>query len=290
MAPQRRVRGLVVRRVFLFIFDLFLVAAATLSAVALRENFDVAPERWEGIALYTFITLIPAGMVLGLTGTYRSSWRHLSSLDYRSLINCAFAIVVSAQFAGFAINRLENVARTVPLLQLMLIPLFMIGARVLHKSYRASRRAMRTMLVDEPITPVEAVLIVGLNPIAELYVTSVRQFAAKRTLVAGLITDRVAAERGKFVYGLPVLGAIEDIGRAMRELRVHGVYVSRLVVTLDRRDLSGSRAAALETLAHSQSLPSSTFPISSASPRRLGSARHSTRPHERVRQRSGPCR
>lgn len=237
------------RRILLLVFDLILVAAATLLAFALRENFEIEPERWGAIGLYTSLTLVPALAVLGLTGTYRTSWRHLSVIEYRALVSCAFVIVVSAQFAGFAVTRLENVARAVPLLQILLIPLLLVGVRVLYKSYRSVRRAARALPVDAPLMPAEAVLLVGVNPIAELYVASVRQFTGSSKLVAGVITERVAAERGKFVYGLPVLGNLGDIPRAVQELEMHGVYVSRLVLSFDPKDLSPNEAAALDALA-----------------------------------------
>lgn len=243
-----------VRRFGLYLLDLFLVAAGTLLAVALRDNLVIDTDRLGALVQYTFITLIPAATVLAYSGIYRVSWRHVTGRDYRALVSLGIVIVVCAQFAGFAIDRLEGVARAVPFLQVLLIPVLMIGARFIHKSAHAFRRSAKALPVEAPVAPADTTLLIGINPVAELYATCARQHASQKSHIAGIITRRGMKARGSFAYGLPVLGSTEDITRAIHELAVHGIYVNRLVVAHDTHELDRRELAELDSVAEQHDL------------------------------------
>lgn len=243
------------RRILLIGLDLVLVATGTVFAILLRDNLDVDAERVGPMALYTFTTMASGAAVLGIAGVSRTSWRHLTARDYRFLATLTAIIVVVALSMGFAANRLEGVARAVPLLQMVLMPLLMIGARVAYKSHHLWRRSASALsAVGAPIRPAETVLLVGETALAELYVNCARRFADGEIFVAGLIARSVAPDRGRLIYGLPVHGAIDDIPHVIRQLAVHGVVVTRLIVAHDANELSHSETAGIERAALQQVL------------------------------------
>ena len=110
--------------------DLFLVAIATVLAVALRDNFDVSQDRIAALLPYATLTGIFAAIMLPSFGVTHSMWRFTSMRDYLSIVAAAGAIIVGALVAGFVINRLEGIARSLPILQGLLLVSLLVGARI----------------------------------------------------------------------------------------------------------------------------------------------------------------
>ena len=82
-------------------------------------------------------------------------------------------------------------------------------------------------------------LIIGLNPLTELYLRAQQGYAQGRLTVAGILASG-ARLKNRILQQFEVLGAPEDIRLVLREQDHHGVNVTRIVLTEPIERLSQS--------------------------------------------------
>lgn len=235
------------RRFLVRLLDLGLVALATVSALLLRSNFEATPEQWNGFTPYLLLTMVAATVIMQATGNDRRIWRFSTMTDYLSLASSAAAIAVCATISDFAYNRLADVARAVPILQAILITAYLVGARVIFRLYKAHRAEKRELHSAAPVVSEAWVLLVGINPIAELYVKCTEMYAKQRFSLCGIISD-TAKDVGRSAYGLPILGGISEIDAVIANLEVQGITVRRIAVTSDVAQLTAAHKNTLAAL------------------------------------------
>jgi lipopolysaccharide/colanic/teichoic acid biosynthesis glycosyltransferase len=230
-------------RVVLLVLDLILIALATIFALFLRDNLEISAARFAPFLPYLVVTMIAAVPVLLAFGLNRTVWRLSSLPDY---VRIAFAVVVTVLLAvalGFVVNRMEGVARSLPILQGLLMLCLLVSVRVLMRLRHARRdRSMRAL--PSVSQAQELILVVGLNAVTELFLQSVDEFANEGVKVAGLL-GRGDRHRGRLIRLYPVLGTAEDLERVLADLEVHGQLIDRIVITTRFEDLSPAAQAAL---------------------------------------------
>lgn len=235
------------RRWLVHVADLALVALATISALLLRDNFEFSPDRFRNLLPYLMFTVVAASVILQVTRLDRGIWRFSTMNDYLSLSTASAVIVVCAVLGAFTYNRLEDVARALPILQFVLITAFLVGARVFYRQYRSWRADQRALVTSQPVGGETWVLLIGVNPISELYVKCARTYTGNRIGLAGVIAERPKSV-GRTAYGVPVLGGIENIDSVLAHLNVQGITVRRLIVTSDLAHIDPQLKAALSNL------------------------------------------
>ncbi len=232
------------RRFKSILFDLCLIGLATVAALLLRDNFDYSPERMAALVPHLVVTVTAAAVVLPIMGVDRTLWRFSGLSEYWRLVAACAIIVFSAVMLSFAINRMENVARSIPVMQGLIMIALLVGVRL---SMRAHRFRHHRAHLSDPAPPgevEEAVLVVGLNTIAELFLQAAKEHATGRILIAGVL-GRNERQTGHIFRSHPIRGVPEEIEAVVRELEVHGVSVNRIVVTLPFDHLSPAAQRAL---------------------------------------------
>lgn len=228
----------------LLLFDLVLVAVATVLAFLLRDNFNFDTENFAALLPYLALTVIVAAGALAALQVNRTLWRFTSLGDYLRIGVAAVIIVTGALAVGFLMNRLEGVARSLPILQGLLITFFLVSARVLAR--------IRHNQTAWPRSPVgrgakrTTVLVVGINKLSELYLQYTAQQRINCVSVAGLVGD--TEHVGLSLMTHKVLGTPEQLAAILRKLEVHGVFVDRIVVTTSPAALSAQAREALRTV------------------------------------------
>ena len=213
-------------------FDLFLVALATIAAAITRDNFEIIYPRLIALVPYLVITLSVAGLVLPALGIHRSAWQFTSMRDCLRITAATVVVVLSAVAIDFLVNRLDGVARALPLIQALLIISFLVGARILKRaSY--DRRVRST---PAPSDRIETILVIGLNKLAEFYLQCIAEFHSSHVRIAGVLGG--GGRVGRSVHSHPVLGEPEQVISTLRRLETHGVFVDCILVTMPRNDLS----------------------------------------------------
>jgi lipopolysaccharide/colanic/teichoic acid biosynthesis glycosyltransferase len=213
-------------------FDLFLVALATIAAAITRDNFEIIYPRLIALVPYLVITLSVAGVVLPAFGIHRSAWQFTSMRDCLRIAAAAVTVVLSAVAIDFLVNRLDGVARALPLIQALIIMSFLVGARILKRTSH-DRRAR---LAPAPSDRIETVLVIGLNKLAEFYLQCIAEFHSSHVRIAGVLGE--GGRVGRSVHSHPVLGEPEQVVSTLRRLETHGVFVDCILVTTPRNDLS----------------------------------------------------
>lgn len=230
-------------RLVLSVVDLCLIGLATVCAQLLRDSFETRPEQLLTLLPYLGLTLAAAIPSLALFKLNQSIWRFSGMADYLSALGAAILIVATAVGLGFLVNRLEGVARSLPIIQAHLIVFGLVGARVaarLRHNGRGRAVARPAPQAGEP----ENILVVGVNLITELYLRSVAEFSAGRVQVMGLLADK-ERNTGRLVQRYRILGRPEQIAGILGNLEVHGAPIGRVVVTLPFGELSAEARAAL---------------------------------------------
>jgi lipopolysaccharide/colanic/teichoic acid biosynthesis glycosyltransferase len=161
-------------------------------------------------------------------------------VDHFQVIVLTVLAILLALVLTFALNRLEPVARSLPILQGGLIVTILITVRSAARFWHTRQIHVNgNGRVNEQ--PHETVLVVGVNTITELFLLSVKEFASQRIEVAGILTEEPSM-RARAVQQKPVLGVVEDLQDVLQSLEVHGVGVDRIMVAtapdrLTRRSL-----------------------------------------------------
>lgn len=238
--------GMMRRFVFLFV-DVFLLALATVAAQLLRDNLEIHTGRFVDIAPYLVMSCAVGAIVLTAMRVNRHIWRFSSFADYQRLVYAVTLTVVIAVGLTFAINRLDGISRSLPILQGLLAVSFMVGARVLFRVHHLRRDARKTAAV--PLTVVadqamHSVLVIGLSRLTETYLQSLAELERGRVQVVGLL-GRSDRHLGRRAASQKILGLPEDVGSVLAQLSVHGVVVDRIVVTMKISELSSEARAAL---------------------------------------------
>ena len=163
--------------------------------------------------------------------------------DYLSALGAAILIVATAVGLGFLVNRLEGVARSLPIIQAYLIAFGLVGVRVAARLRHKGRGRGPARPAPAAGGP-ENILVVGVNPITELYLRSLEEFSAGRVQVMGLLAGK-ERNTGRLVQRYRILGRPERIASILGDLEVHGAPIRRVVVTLPFGELSPEARAAL---------------------------------------------
>ena len=192
---------------------------------------------------YVFISIGCASVVFLVGGLDRTPWRYSSVADHLQVIVLSVLAILLALVLTFALNRLEPVARSLPVLQGALIVSILVFARSAARFWYA-RQIHINGNGRANVQPHETVLVVGVNTVTELFLLSVKEFASQRVQVAGILAEEPSM-RGRAIQQKPVLGTVEELPEILQSLEVHGVVVDKIVVATAADRL---RPRALETL------------------------------------------
>jgi lipopolysaccharide/colanic/teichoic acid biosynthesis glycosyltransferase len=231
------------RRLTLKSIDLVLVAFATLVSFLLRENFYLDQGKLIALIPYILICLGSASIVFFVGGLNRTPWRYSSLADHLQIVVLTVLLILLALLLTFTVNRLDGVARSLPVLQGILIVTILVTARVVVRFWFARQIHIPSNGHSNGHLQ-ETVLVVGVNAVSELFIRCVHELAAQQIEVAGVLAEEPTM-RGRVIQQKPILGTAQELQSILQSLEVHGVAVNRIVVAVPADRLP---ARALEAL------------------------------------------
>jgi lipopolysaccharide/colanic/teichoic acid biosynthesis glycosyltransferase len=237
------VGGKRLRRLALISIDVLLVAFATFLAFLLRENFDLVQGKIIALIPYLVICLGSASVVFFVGGLDRTPWRYSSLADQLQIIVLTALLILLALLLTFTVNRLDGVARSLPVLQGILIVATLVAARVAFRFWFARRTRIPSNDRIEGYLH-ETVLVAGVNAVSELFLRCVQELASHQIEVAGILAQEPTM-RGRVVQQKPVLGTVQEVQSILQSLEVHGIGVNRIVVAVPMDQLSPRALEAL---------------------------------------------
>lgn len=228
------------------ICDVALAVLATLGAIFLRTDLDI---QWPDLAAstpYLCVTALAATVIVGLSGLDLGFWRFASLVDIVKVIGVALFTTICTVAIVFAYNRLEGVARAIPVMQPVLITMVLLGPRLVARAHFTLRKRNPHPATGPVMTqPAESVIIVGLNSMTEVFLRALLEAGDERISIAGIVCIR-PRHVGRFLRQYRVLGTQDEIARVVADLAVHGVEIRRIVLTVplgaltqDARDALG---------------------------------------------------
>jgi lipopolysaccharide/colanic/teichoic acid biosynthesis glycosyltransferase len=236
----------------LLLADLTLIAGATVAAFLLRDNFGWLVNNWRSWATYTGLTALVAMVVFVAAGTHRSFYRFSNLTDYLWLSSLTVVSVLATLALGFLINRLDGIARTLPVLQTILVIAALVVARVGYRLFHARQMSTRNRISD--IDQIENVLVVGVNPVAELFMRSVDFLGQGRIRVHGVLSLEEQYLRGRRFGTHTIAGVLAESDLVLAGLKVHGVEITRVIVAVEEASLSAADRARLSKLETNQGI------------------------------------
>ncbi len=219
------------QRLHLLLADIVLMAVATLVAVILREDFEVPVDLAGRTLPYIIATTAVASIIFPAAGLYGRRRLARGAHDYARLTCAVTATVVVALAVTFAYNRLDGLARSLPILQLLAAIALSTGARLRSRlSHVVKRRqsAPPVMFQLDASPAAFTVLVAGISKLTEFYLKAVEEFS-ESVRVAGLLSGK-DRHVGRLVYGQRVLGVTGNLEQVLDSLDSHGVRVDCIVL------------------------------------------------------------
>ena len=205
------------RRNALVLLDCLLIVLGSFSALALRSNFEIPEAQFYPFLPYLGMSLAAVLVIFPLAGVNRAIWRFSSLRDHLRLTLALAGSIAVAVALTFAVNRLEGIARSLPVLQFLTCTALLIGARMLHQvNYERRHHSDRAQLFQaEPSgSNAETILIVGISKLAEAYLRAAAEFMPGKIKVAGLL-GLANRHSGRLVAACPVLGVPEELSAVL---------------------------------------------------------------------------
>jgi lipopolysaccharide/colanic/teichoic acid biosynthesis glycosyltransferase len=237
--------------------DLGLLLIASVAALWLRDNLQLSPDRVVELVPYFGYSLVAAAIVFPIAGTNRGLWRYSGLRTYLDIAAANVVVVLLAVGVSFSVDRLEGVARSLPILQGMLAVALMTSVRVGMRLRQQAKVATATTPVA-PLAAKDTVLIAGVTHLAELFIRAAHEQRPGEIVIAGLL-GRNDRQSGRLFQEYPVLGLVEDAPAVIRDLAVHGVFVTRIVLAADVRTLPPAAREALLEVERSSNIKLDNF-------------------------------
>jgi lipopolysaccharide/colanic/teichoic acid biosynthesis glycosyltransferase len=223
----------VLKPTYLFLaIDLTCVVFAVTGALVIRDNLEVSLGRLDEILPFMVFSLSSAAPVFVIAGLNRGVWRYFSLIDVQRIMAAATIAILLAVSAAFAVNRLNGVARSLPVIQWLLLIAAMCACRVAVRWLRARLNAqpVRSAVGQEAAADKQHVLLIGVNHVADLYLRSVAEFAANRIGIVGILANHGELRR-RLLQCHEIVGTADELERVLSEVEVHGIQVERIVIT-----------------------------------------------------------
>lgn len=148
---------------------------------------------------------------------YRGLWRFSSLNDLARIMKAACSAVVLVMPLLYLTTHLQHLPRSVFPLYVMLLVTLLGGGRLLRRIQWDSRQKIKNL------SHLKRVLIVGAGDAGESLIRDLKRTAYY--LPVGLVDDN-PRKRGLDVHGVPVLGAIRDLGIEAARLNVDLIFIA----------------------------------------------------------------
>ena len=214
------------RTLIVVIHDLLVAMLAWTAAFFLRFNFDV-PSNYRADLLQTLpVVMLVQALVFWRYGLYRGIWRFASIPDLRRIGLAAITAAFIVPAVLFMFNRLEEVPRTVLILDPLLLILMMGGSRFVYRAWKDGVLFSTRQLNAEPV------IILGAGGAAAMLLRDL--VGSPQWRAVALLDDNVR-KSGLRILNVPVLGRLESIAQHAAALAVRHAIVAMPTASVRER-------------------------------------------------------
>jgi len=218
------------RTALILFHDLIATAAAIVASYYIRYEAAGLAQRQDVLLAVVPGFTVYAGFVYWFFKLYRGKWRFASLPDLSNIFRASTVLAVSLLaldyvllsptfYGTFFFGKITIV------LYWFLQMFFLGGPRVAYRYFRYTRTRQHARVSESLPT-----LVLGRAADAEVLLRGIESGAATRIWPVGILSPS-AADQGQALRGVPVLGTLNDLERAVLELEEHGQRVARLIMT-----------------------------------------------------------
>ncbi len=210
-----------VRVALLMLLDIVLINLAQFLALLLRFEFNLqtllSSNFLENVMVFSPAYTLMVLAVLWLLGIYNSLWEYVS-IKEASLIVLASVICAILQYFIMSMLTLP-VPRSFPLMNCMLLTVFIAGERFLYRLLRVFQRNMERQenLADT--------LLIGGGAAGALVLRDLRASEMTRNRIVCIIDDD-PAKWGRDLSGVPIVGGREDIAQTVKKYNLTEIILA----------------------------------------------------------------
>ena len=235
-----------------YLHDVLMAAASFPLSLYLRVGSEMpyfAPSfLFEGTVIFTAV----AAGVFWFAGLYRGIWRYASVNDLMAITRAVTLVVLIFLPLLFLFTRLQDVPRSLPLINWFVLLALLGGPRFLYRLFKDRRLEF---VLEASGTARVPVLLIGAGDQAELFIREQARNRDAAYRVVGAV-DESGGRVGREIHGVPVLGRLEDIENILTdqlETKPH-----RMILTKDGID--GDKVRDLLTLADAKGMTLARLP------------------------------
>lgn len=199
------------KKALVLLHDVLMSGVAWILAFQFRFNFMIPESNRESLVRSLAIVILVQGSVFWGFGLYRSLWRFASLPDLRRIFLAVVTSTLAFVMVLFLYRRLEQVPRSVLILDPILLISLMGGSRFLYRSWKDGHLIPIRKLSANPV------LVLGAGHAASLLMREL--FRGAQWEVVGLLDDDVQM-KGRMLSGVPVLGPVSELADHAQK---HGV-------------------------------------------------------------------
>jgi O-antigen biosynthesis protein WbqV len=177
--------------------------------------------------------LVSAAVFWGL-GLYRGIWRYASLNDLLALFRAVTLIILIFVPALFLLTRAEQLPRSVPVINWVLLLVMLGGPRFIYRILKDRRAGLLSFRPPPPLGI--PVLLVGASDSAELFIRAAARSPSPLYRPVGMIAEG-RGRVGRSIHDVEVLGTFGEVKEIVERLEREGRRPRRLILT---RELEGA--------------------------------------------------
>ena len=217
------------RRLFAFdmIPDIIIAFLAPLAAFWLRDAAFLAQDNQAILYLYASVATFTSVLFFVHFGVARGFSEFFSFHDAVQIAKASACSTAVTDALMFTLMRLDDIPRSVPVLQFIIMTASLVGMRLLLRisSHCIELRAASDVSHDRE----QHVIIVGSGRLAWFYIRLLDTFASDNCKIVAVL-DEKKANHGRSIYGRVIMGGIEDAPALLDDFAQHGIAVNGFVV------------------------------------------------------------
>lgn len=214
-------------------YDVCCAFVAPWIAFTLRDPRLFDPGLIDQAVVYSCISLSVGIATMSWSRIGNIIFECFSRVDCYRVIRAAFTSVSLASFSAFLVTRLDSIPRSLPVIHFFVLgSLLVLGRLVRARRPNAGMANNRLSSSKE-----ENIIVIGANNIGSAYIRLVERFGSRKQKILAVI-DLDPQLRNRTLAGHQVIGVPEDLPRILVEYKTHGIDVDKLVVAIERPEIS----------------------------------------------------
>jgi len=244
------------RRAFLaFLHDVAMAALSFGLAFYLRIGDDFLRYQPRLTLLYGAAFTAVAAAVFLLTGLYRGIWRYASLPDLFQITRAATLTVLIYLPFMFVLTRLETFPRSSLFINWLVLIALLGAPRLGYRLFKD--RGLDHVFERRRGVQIVPVLLISAREGADTFIRETMRDPDAVYRVVGVLSD-TESRVGRLIYGVPVLGTIDDLEAVVRRLDRRGRRPQKLIVT--PQGLDGAAIRGLLDRADALAIPLARLP------------------------------